>query len=153
MDLSERFWNAPLDELKRGYVDEKQHFLCLLCGTKIEKGLIYKEKEALYEAERYMRLHIEQSHESVFDYIISMDKKLTGLTDHQNKLIRLFHEGKSDKTVQEEMGIGSASTIRNHRFVLKEKERQAKMFLALMELLKKKMPMRRHSCRRIKKRR
>lgn len=138
MDLSERFWNAPLDELKRGYVDEKQYFLCLLCGTKVEKGLIYKEKEALYEAERYMQLHIEQSHKSVFDYMISMDKKLTGLTDHQNKLIRLFFEGKSDKEVQEEMGIGSASTIRNHRFVLKEKERQAKMFLALMELLKEK---------------
>jgi len=34
------------------------------------------------------------------------------------------------------MGIGSSSTIRNHRFVLKEKERQAKVFLVLMELLK-----------------
>lgn len=33
------------------------------------------------------------------------------------------------------MGIGSASTIRNHRFALKEKERQAKVFLVMMELL------------------
>ncbi|MGG3451204.1 DUF2087 domain-containing protein [Domibacillus aminovorans] len=138
MGVSERFWNAPLDELKRGYVEEKKNFLCLLCGTKVEKGLIYPEKEVLYEAERYMQLHIEQSHESVFDYIIGMDKKLTGLTEHQNNLMRLFYEGKNDKEVQKEMGIGSASTIRNHRFVLKEKERQAKMFLALMELLKEK---------------
>lgn len=36
------------------------------------------------------------------------------------------------------MGIGSASTIRNHRFALKEKERQAKVFLTMMELLKEK---------------
>jgi hypothetical protein len=138
MDISGRFWNAPVSELKRGYIEEKQYFLCLLCGTKVEKGVIYPEKEVLYEAKRYMQLHIVQSHESVFDYIIGMDKKLTGLTEHQSKLLRLFYEGKNDKVVQEEMGIGSASTIRNHRFVLKEKERQAKMFLALMELLKEK---------------
>lgn len=36
------------------------------------------------------------------------------------------------------MGIGSTSTIRHHRFALKEKERQAKTFLAIMELLKEK---------------
>ncbi|ABO50362.1 hypothetical protein Dred_1837 [Desulforamulus reducens MI-1] len=36
------------------------------------------------------------------------------------------------------MGIGSTSTIRNHRFVLKDKERQAKLILAIMELLKDK---------------
>ncbi|MDD4238416.1 MAG: DUF2087 domain-containing protein [Desulfotomaculaceae bacterium] len=65
-----------------------------------------------------------------------MDKRITGLTEHQKSLLQLFYQGKSDGEVQTEMGIGSASTIRNHRFVLKEKERQAKVFLALMELLK-----------------
>lgn len=34
--------------------------------------------------------------------------------------------------------MGSTSTIRHHRFALKEKERQAKTFLAIMELLKEK---------------
>jgi hypothetical protein len=85
-----------------------------------------------------MRIHIEHAHSSVFEYLIALDKKLTGLTDHQNRLLRLFYQGKNDAEVQEEMGIGSPSTIRNHRFVLKEKERQAKLFLALMELLKDK---------------
>ena len=85
-----------------------------------------------------MRIHIDSEHQSVFDYLIQLDKKLTGLTDHQNRLLHLFYQGKSDAEVQKELGIGSASTIRNHRFVLKEKERQAKMFLALMELLKEK---------------
>src|SRR5688500_6099631 len=67
-----------------------------------------------------------------------MDKKLTGLTDHQKSLLRLFYQGKSDKEVQEELGLGSSSTIRHHRFALKEKERQAKSFVAMMELLKEK---------------
>ncbi|EMT51712.1 DUF2087 domain-containing protein [Brevibacillus borstelensis] len=138
MTVSERFWNASLDELKRGYVQEEDRFVCLLCGKAFEKGIIYPEDGVLYETERYVRHHIGKTHQSVFDYLIKLDKKLTGLTEHQNSLLHLFYQGKSDAEVQKELGIGSASTIRNHRFVLKEKERQAKVFLALMELLKEK---------------
>ncbi|MCM3790911.1 DUF2087 domain-containing protein [Domibacillus indicus] len=135
MDTSAMFWNASIQELKKGYVEETDFFTCLLCGRRIEKGIIYPVEDKLYDAERYTQAHIKQEHVSVFDYIMKMDKKLTGLTEHQNKLLRLFYEGKNNKEIQAEMGIGSISTIRNHRFVLKEKERQAKMFLAVMELL------------------
>ncbi|WP_453992300.1 DUF2087 domain-containing protein [Bacillus nitroreducens] len=138
MDISEHFWNASLNELKQGYIQDSDSFICLLCGKKVEKGIIYPHEGVLYEAQRYMRMHIEDAHHSVFHYLIGLDKKLTGLTDHQNQLLRLFYQGKSDKEVQSEMGIGSTSTIRHHRFALKEKERQAKTFLALMELLKEK---------------
>ncbi|MBS4190522.1 DUF2087 domain-containing protein [Bacillus sp. FJAT-49705] len=138
MKLSELFWSASLEELKRGYIQDENSHMCLLCGKQIEKGIVYQEEGVFYESEKYMRLHIEIAHQSVFSYLIDLDKKLTGLTDHQNRLLRLFYEGKSDADIQEEMGIGSASTIRNHRFVLKEKERQAKLFLTMMELLKEK---------------
>ncbi|MED0675927.1 DUF2087 domain-containing protein [Aneurinibacillus thermoaerophilus] len=138
MNNSERFWNASLEELKCGYILENEHYICLLCGAKFEKGIIYPDEGTLYEAERYIRLHIEKNHQSVFDYLIQLDKKLTGLTDRQNLLLRLLYQGKSDAEVQKEMNIGSASTIRNYRFVLKEKERQSKVFLAIMELLKEK---------------
>jgi hypothetical protein len=138
MTISELFWNASIEELKQGYSHQPDSYLCLLCGEKIEKGIIYPHENVLYEAERYMHMHIEKSHDSVFSYLIGLDKKLTGLTDHQNHLLRLFYQGKSDADIQKETGIGSASTIRNHRFVLKEKERQAKTFLAMMELLKEK---------------
>ncbi|MEH7400189.1 DUF2087 domain-containing protein [Gottfriedia acidiceleris] len=138
MENLDVFWNADIEELKQGYIEEENHYLCLLCSKKIEKGIIYQDSGILYEAEKYMRVHIEQSHDSVFDYLIQLDKKLTGLTEHQNHLLRLFYQGKSDTDIQKETGIGSASTIRNHRFVLKEKERQAKLFLVMMELLKEK---------------
>ena len=121
MTVSERFWNASVEELKRGYVHGGDHYLCLLCGKTYEQGIIYPEDGVLYEAERYIRRHIEQAHHSVFDYLIQMDKKFTGLTEHQSSLLHLFYQGKSDTEVQKELGIGSASTIRNHRFVLKEK--------------------------------
>jgi hypothetical protein len=83
-----------------------------------------------------MHFHITQEHRSVFEHLINMNKKLTGLSNHQNELLKLFYLGKKDIDIQKEMDIGSSSTIRNHRFVLKEKEHQAKIFLVLMELLK-----------------
>lgn len=138
MNQSDIFWNASLEELKQGYKEEANHYQCLLCGEHVEKGVIYPHEGTFYEAKRYIRLHIEKIHGSVFDYLLSLDKKLTGLTEHQTTLLKHFYAGKSDKEVQQEMGIGSSSTIRHHRFVLKEKERQAKTLLAIMELLKEK---------------
>ncbi|TEB05999.1 hypothetical protein Psch_03041 [Pelotomaculum schinkii] len=138
MKISDRFWSASPEELKKGYIEEEAQYICLICGKKIEKGMIYPGEGILYEAGRYIRVHIEEAHGSVFEYLVQLDKRITGLTDHQKSLLQLFYQGKSDGEVQKEMGIGSASTIRNHRFVLKEKERQAKVFLALMELLKDK---------------
>lgn len=139
MNISELFWNASFSDLKCGYVQEEYHFTCLLCGKKIEKGIIYPEAGVLYEANKYMRIHIEKVHGSVFEHLTQIDKKNTGLTEHQTSLIRLFYQGKSDGEVQKEMGIGSASTIRNHRFSLKEKEHQSKVYLVMMELLKEKI--------------
>jgi len=138
MSISELFWNASFEGLKCGYVQESDHYVCLLCGEKIEKGIVYPEEGVLYEAGRYMGIHILKVHQSVFEYLTQMDKKVTGLTEHQTNLIRLFYQGKSDGEVQKEMGIGSPSTIRNHRFALKEKERQSKVYLVMMELLKEK---------------
>ncbi|WP_128896068.1 DUF2087 domain-containing protein [Longirhabdus pacifica] len=138
MQQSNKFWNASIEQLKQGYVEEKDTFACLLCEKQIEKGQIYVDKDKYYEAERYMQMHIEHAHESVFHSLMQMNKKLTGLTEHQNKLLRLFYDGKNDTEIKQEMGVGSNSTIRNHRFSLKEKERQAKIFLVMMELLHEK---------------
>ena len=136
MEVTETFWNADLDEVKQGYIESAASYDCLLCGKRIEKGVIYPYENALYEAERFMHVHIEHAHQSVFAELVSLEKKWTGLTDHQGDLLRLFHEGKTDKQVQETLEIGSETTVRHHRFALKEKERQAKVFLAMMELLK-----------------
>lgn len=129
---------ASLEEIKRGYLKEVSNYVCICCGYSTEVGIIYPEDGVLYEAERYIRVHLEKTHGSVFEYLLEQDKAITGLSDVQRGLLAQFYEGKKDAEVQEALGIGSASTIRNHRYVLKEKERQAKIFLALMELLKSK---------------
>ncbi|MEK4229595.1 DUF2087 domain-containing protein [Solibacillus sp. FSL H8-0538] len=133
-----QIWDASLSEMKQGYKELTQSFECLICSKHVEKGLVYSHEEKLYEAERFMKLHIELQHESVFMYFLQLDKKITGITEHQTMLLRLFYEGKSDKEIQQELEIGSASTIRQHRFAFKEKERQAKTLLTLMSLLKEK---------------
>jgi hypothetical protein len=136
MSAIDLLWDASHEELKNGFIEEESSYVCLLCGKKIEKGIVYPFDNILYEAVKYMRFHIKKEHRSVFESLVNMDKKLTGLSNHQNELLRLFYLGKRDDEIQKEMGIGSSSTIRNHRFVLKEKERQARIFLVLMELLK-----------------
>lgn len=133
---SEQLYDAPLAELKTGFREQPDSFSCLICSAVFEKGIIYQNEGVLYDARRYIRFHIQQEHGSVFEQLVSADKKITGLSEHQSKLLQLFYNGISDSDIQKQLSIGSASTIRNHRFALREKERQAKVFLALMELLK-----------------
>lgn len=133
---SEGIRHASLDQLKAGYAETEEHYTCLCCGKQFEKGIIYPEDGVLYEAGKYTRLHIQKEHHSVFTHLIGLDKSVTGLSAIQRNLLELFYQGKSDAEVQKELGIGAASTIRNHRFLLREKERQAKVFLAIMELLR-----------------
>lgn len=138
MDINEVFWSADIKDLERGFIENDDDFECLLCGKKILKGIIYPEGGLLYEPENYMKLHIKDTHKSVFDYLINLDKKITGLSEHQKTMLSYFYNGKSDSEIQGLTGIGSSSTIRSHRFILKEKERQSKVFITIMGLLKKK---------------
>ncbi|MFJ8413539.1 DUF2087 domain-containing protein [Bacillus paramycoides] len=139
-DISEKFWDASVGELKKGYVfdTEAEEYICLACGEIFIKGVIYQDNQVLYEAEKFVQLHIQNEHTSMFDYLLNLDKKFTGLTDLQKKMVQFFHMGLNDKEIVKEMDGGSTSTIRNHRFTLREKMKQAKVFLALMELSEEK---------------
>ncbi|WP_425448909.1 DUF2087 domain-containing protein [Dethiothermospora halolimnae] len=138
MNNRDLFWNSDIDSIKKGYIydDDKAEYICLICGKKYEEGIIYPQGDKLYDAERTMKSHIIKEHNSVFDYLINMDKRYTGLTDVQRQMLKYFYMDLSDKEIVKKQGSGSTSTIRNHRFKLNEKEKQAKVFLAIMELLK-----------------
>lgn len=141
-DLSELFWQASLQEIKQGYTyqQDSDEFICLICGKSFANGVIYADNDQLYEARKYIKIHIERSHTSAFDYLLNLDKKLTGLTDHQKTILELFYAGYSDNEIAKSLNAGSTSTIRNHRFILREKQKQAKIFLAIMELLAEQSP-------------
>ncbi|MBP7635684.1 DUF2087 domain-containing protein [Candidatus Ozemobacteraceae bacterium] len=135
-DINELFWNASLEETKRGYVYQEagDTYICLICGKSFACGVIHPMNEILYEAHKAVERHIVDHHGSVFAFLLSLEKKLTGLTDHQKTLLESFHEGRSDAETAKELGT-TTSTIRNHRFQLRERQKQAKIFLGLMELL------------------
>ncbi|WP_199614386.1 DUF2087 domain-containing protein [Paenibacillus alkalitolerans] len=136
MDLDQRFWGASVEELQQGYVSlpDDGGFVCLVCGHHAENGRIYPVQDRWYEAEAYMRRHIEELHRSMFHYLLDMDKKWTGLTDVQRDVLQAYYEGKSDAETAKLLG-SKQSTVRYHRFHLREKEKQAKVFLSLMGLL------------------
>jgi len=128
------FWDATFDELKQGYVLKDDQYICLSCGKSFEVGVIYPHDNLLLDSKKAVSLHIETKHQSMFHYLIDMDKRYTGITDHQKQLMLYFYQGLSDKEIAKITG-GNPSTIRTQRFTLREKAKQAKIFLALMASL------------------
>lgn len=135
-DVSELFWSASIDDIKKGYIYDflSEQYICLICGKAFVKGVVYQREELFLEAERAVREHIKEEHSSTFEYLLNMDKKITGLSEVQRNMLDYFYRGLGDNEIAEIVG-GSSSTIRNHRFTLRQKEKQAKIFIALMELL------------------
>lgn len=105
-----------------------------MCAAKFEDGVVYPHQDLYYDARRYIRIHIATNHGSVLDYLLGLGKKSTGITDHQRHLIEQFARGKSDAEIVADTG-GSASTIRAQRFQLRERAKQARVFLAIMNLV------------------
>lgn len=141
MDLNAMFWNASLNEIKNGYYyDQLQKaYICLVCGEEFENGRIYQVGDRLYEAGKAAEMHVNKAHGSMFRFLLNMNKEYTTLTDNQKKIMEYCYAGLSDKDISEKLGC-STSTVRNYRFNLREKEKQAKVVLAMMELFKEREP-------------
>lgn len=139
MDISKLFWDSSVEDMSKGYIydETSERYICLICGEEFTRGLIFNDGGVLMEAAMAAKIHIVKVHGGVFEYLLSLDKKYTGLTEVQSKILEYFYKGYSDKDIVKLEGDGSESTIRNHRFKLREKEKQAKTFLALMDLLSK----------------
>jgi hypothetical protein len=127
--------SVTLQQLIAGYTSTGSTYECLFCTENLKKGHIYPQGPDLVEAEIAMKNHITATHTSTFHALLALGKKGTGLSDTQRTLLGHFYEVLSDKEIQPLVGDVSLSTIRNHRFVLREKARQAKVLVALMELL------------------
>jgi len=129
--------HASIAQLTCGYAGDERRHHCLYCGYSTRRGQIYREGEDLVDAELALQRHITATHGSPFEALLATGKKGTGLSDIQRALLQHFHDGLADKEIQPLAGDVSLSTIRNHRFTLREKTRQAKALVALMELLER----------------
>lgn len=130
----EVFWEATIEEVKKGYIEKDDSYKCIICDEIFTKGRIYEIDSKLYDAKKTIELHIEEKHGSTLEYLLGMNNSFTGISEAQRSLLQLIASGLSDKEVALKLGVAQ-STIRNHRYKLREKEKQAKLFLAMMELL------------------
>lgn len=132
----ELFWTAGLKEIKTGLIESDTDFKCIICEESFEKGRIYEIDSKLYDAGKAAEIHIGEKHGSMLEYLLNMNPAFTGLSEVQKQLLSLMAEGLSDKEAAKKLGVAQ-STIRNHRFKLREKEKQARLFLSIMDLLSK----------------
>ncbi|WP_040192056.1 DUF2087 domain-containing protein [Clostridium culturomicium] len=130
----ELFWDASIDEIKAGYTESSDAYICLVCGKEFIKGEVFPIENRFFDAKKAVELHIEEAHTSMLNYILNMNSSFIGISDVQKNLITHFASKETDKEIAAKLGI-AGSTIRNHRYKLREKEKQSKVFLAMMELL------------------
>lgn len=73
-------------------------YYCFICGESFEEGEVFHLEQAgrWYEARKYAAYHVQQTHGSMLDCLLGLDKKATGLTDLQKELIRGFADNLSD---------------------------------------------------------
>ncbi|MCL1694616.1 MULTISPECIES: DUF2087 domain-containing protein [unclassified Lysinibacillus] len=127
--------DLTIDELSRGYVDTGEAYECIFCKEIFDGQEVFNIEGRFFTAKKAIHLHIEKEHISVFEALLQLNKKDTGLSDIQTELLKLFATGAPDKEIINSTSANSISTIRQHRFKLKEKEKQAKVFLAIMQAL------------------
>ena len=136
-DAAKALWNYSIEEITAGHAEEEETYRCVFCGKSFEKGKIFQEEDGLYDAFGAVRAHVKMAHGTPTNCLLSGNPAGAGISEVQKRLLELLSEGKNDRQIAAEMGI-TPSTVRNHRFRLREKEKQAKIFLALMHALEQK---------------
>ena len=134
---NELFFSADTEELKKGCRENDKEMKCLICGETYEKGVIFPFEGRYFDAGKRMKLHLEKEHGSMLHFLLNSG--LAGVSEIQSAILAAMAEGLSDKEIAARQQIAQ-STVRNHRFKLREKERQARVFLAIMELMKESVP-------------
>jgi hypothetical protein len=126
--MEELIRNATIEDLKRGYIwsIKDAQFVCLICGEKIG------------ESDSDVNIHIVK-HGNSIERLLLLDKKYTGLTEIQKEFLTMSSNRYSDKEIASKLTC-TESTVRNMRFALRERARQARAFLAVMELAEEKIP-------------
>lgn len=131
---------ATVDELRSGVIHDAKagEHRCLFCDAVYEDGCVYPDGARFFEASRAAREHVAHAHGGAGQALLDLGKGYAGMTDIQQRLVQLSLRGYTDDDIGREMGI-AASTVRNHRFKLRERVAQARVFLAVMDIMERTM--------------
>jgi len=128
------------EDLARGFTrsDDGSTYRCLRCDALFEEGRVYSSAGGFSTAVRAAKEHAASAHGDMFEEILGLGKDITGVPEGLSEVLRLLYRGSTDKEIAASLGGKSPSTVRNQRRALRKREAEAKIFLALIELLDKK---------------
>lgn len=134
MNQSMLFLDIDVAELCRGIKEESGHYRCVVCGLGFEKGRVYSLGDGQFLAEAAALSHVQAEHGGMLKVLMSLDKRLTGLSDAQKEVLLAFSRGLGDAEAGAALSV-AASTIRNYRFQFRERAREARVYLAIASLI------------------
>lgn len=120
--------------LMKGYTAKDDEYICLYCGKHFRKDQIFEIGKEFFNSRYAVAEHIDRQHGGPLKALLALPSETTGISETQKRLLQLMRLDLTDQEIAEQLEI-SPSTIRNHRFKLKEKKRQALHFIAMMNLL------------------
>ena len=127
--------DLTVEELASGTKSEINNHTCIVCGMEFHEGVIYRSEEQLLEASHALARHVKSIHGGMLAVLIALPKEISGISDIQRKLITLMGERQNDREIAKELGGKAESTVRNHRFQLKKRIAEAKILVAIGELI------------------
>ena len=86
-----------------------------------------------FEAERAARQHLLKEHGDRLKALLQSGSRYLALTENQKELLCSLRRGENDREIARRCGV-SPGTVRHQRFMLREKAKQARLFLALYSL-------------------
>lgn len=125
MKLPSVFWGSRYEDMTRGYAALDGMLICLVCC-----------KSFAPNDEAGARTHVGSEHGDMFELLLGLEKEENGLSDNQEEILRQIKAGKSDSEIVSAGLAGATSTVRGYRSLLREKERKAKVFLAISQMLR-----------------
>lgn len=129
-------FDYDLIDIKNGYARETEpdRYICLVCGKTFACDEVFELDGHFFQPKRAAELHVRSEHGGMETVLLSYEKKVIGLTDNQRELFGMLLQGLSDSEIAAKTGSASA-TVRHIRFTLRERAKQAKLYLALYELV------------------
>jgi hypothetical protein len=107
---------------------------CPVCGDRFEDGVVYRIGDSMYEARKAAEIHANTAHGDRLERLIANGKEFHGLSEIQGEILLGLYRGTDDRELARQIGGRSLSTVRNHRFQLQKRRREAEALLALMAL-------------------
>ena len=133
-NINKHLNNVSVLDIENGFFqDGNSHaYICLFCDTRFEDGVVYPFDNVLLLPERAVQRHVADSHGDVFNVLLDLGKTHTGLSEIQQALMRHIYNGFTDRQIAGKLGGKSPSTVRNHRFQMRKRKKEAQVFLAIM---------------------